>query len=133
MKEVAFKRWYDRQPRLASAVTLSVLLPEEVQRMIGEALVLIEDRERMLHTQDSTCKTLGSEKIMGIHKSKNKRREYDQNETLHKAMNCLYILSDDNQDLMADHILSMIDYIRQYFAACQEFKVSPSMEEVADL
>jgi len=126
-----FKRWYDRQPKLSQAFKLIILLPDEVRSIISESLMLIANREFESQEQERSFRTVGSEKVMGLHKSKNKRREYDQNELLHKAMNYLYVLSDDNQDFMADHVLKMVEFIQKYFATCREFKSEPTLEDVA--
>lgn len=130
-QQPSFKRWYDRQPKLSRAFKLIIILPDEVRSIISESLMLIANKEFESKERDTSFKTVGSEKILGLHKSKNKRREYDQNEQLHKAMNYLYVLSDDNQDFMAEHILKMVEFIQKYFATCHEFKVKPSLEEVA--
>ncbi len=128
-----FKRWYDRHPRLAQGVKLLILMPDEIKTIISEALITLANREFDATEQDNTFRTLGSDKIMGLHKSKNRRREYDENETLHKAMNYLYMLSDDGQDFMSDHILNMVKYIQEYFATCKEFHVDSNPEQVAQV
>src|SRR5436853_556626 len=122
-----YKRWYDRQPKLSQAFKLIIILPDEVRSIISESMILLANREFDSNDPTQSFKTLGSEKVMGLHKSKSKRREYDQNELLHKAMNYLYILSDANQDFMAEHILKMVDYIQKYLGACREFKAEPTL------
>jgi hypothetical protein len=126
-----FQRWYERQPKLAQAVKLMIVLPDEVRSIIGEATMQLADREFEATRYAESSRSLGGDKVLGLYKSKNKRREYDQNEVLHNAMNYLYILSEENQDFMANHILHMLDYIQQYFATCREFNQVPSLEEVA--
>ena len=127
------KRWYDRQPRLAQGVRMLFLFPSEVKSIVSEATVLIANREFQDTEELQSFRTLGTDKILGLHKSKNKRREYDQNELLHKAMNYLYILSNENQDFMAEHILKMVQYIQDYLSACKAFQTEPSVEEVAQV
>ncbi len=128
-----YKRWYDRQPRLAQAVRLMSLLPDEIRSIISEGVMLLANREFEIKEEAQSFRSMGSEKIMGLHKSKHKRREYDTNEQLHKAMNYLYILSDENQDFMADHILRMMQYIQSYLSTCQAFQAAPSLEDVAGI
>ncbi len=125
------KRWYDRQPKLAQAVRLMFLFPVEIKSLICEGLMVIANREFEINEANNSFRTLGADKVLGMHKSKNRRREYDQHDTLHKAMNYLYILSEGNQDLMADHILQLVNYIHQYLSTCQAFKQEPTVEEVA--
>jgi hypothetical protein len=128
-----FKRWYDRQPKLAQGVRMLILLPDEIRTIIGEALIALANNEFDVNKHSAALRTLGNEKIIGLHKSKNRRREYDDNETLHKAMNYLYLLSDQGQDFMADHILKMMKHITLYFSACVEFQVNSNPEEIATL
>src|SRR5687768_3105757 len=128
----SFKRWYERQPRLAQAVHLLTILPDEIRSILGEAMLVLANKE-FEATKYETGRSLGGDKVLGLYKSKNKRREYDQNETLHKAMNYLYILSEENQDFMADHVLNLLEYIQTYFASCQEFKANPSFDDVATI
>jgi hypothetical protein len=72
-----FKRWYDRHARLAQGVKLLILLPDEIKTIISEAMITLANREFDATEQESAFRTLGSEKIMGLHKSKNLMREYD--------------------------------------------------------
>jgi hypothetical protein len=76
---------------------------------------------------------MGTDKVLGLYKSKNRRREYDQNEVLHKAMNYMYILSEGNQDYMADHILKMVQFIQMYLSTCRTFKQDPTTEDITEL
>ena len=128
-----FKRWYDRQPKLAQGVRMLILLPDEIRTIIGGALIVLANNEFDVNKHSAALRSLGNEKVIGLHKSKNRRREYDDNETLHKAMNYLYLLSDHGQDFMANHILRMMKYIQVYFSACVEFKVNSSPEDIATL
>lgn len=107
------------------------LLPDDVKTIISEAMITLANREFNISDQENAFRTLGSEKVMALHKSKNRRREYDVNETLHKAMNYLYMLSDESQDFMSEHILEMVKFIQEYFATCKEFQVPSEPEHVA--
>ena len=127
------KRWYERQPKLSQAVRLMFLFPVEIKAVICDGIMVIANREFDASERMNGFKTLGVEKTMAIHKSKNKRREYDQHEVLHKAMNYLYILSEENQDAMSDHILQLVNYIHQYLSTCQAFKADPTLEDVAEI
>jgi hypothetical protein len=128
-----FKRWYERQPQLAQAVKLLTMLPDEVTTILSEALIALSNEEFKNTEKTSAIRSVGSEKIMGVHKSKNRRREYDVNETLHKAMNYLYVLTEEGQDNMAAHVLDMVKFIHQYFSTCLEFKIDSKPEEVASI
>lgn len=124
------RRWYDRQPTLSQSVRLMILLPDEIKSIVSDGIMVLANREFRAQERLQSYRSLGDEKVMGLYKSKNKRREYDTNETLHKAMNYLYILSEDNQDIMADHILQLVGYIQKYLSTCRVFETDPSLEDV---
>jgi hypothetical protein len=128
-----YNRWYDRHVNLSLAVKLLLLFPDAVQSIVCEAIMLIADREFDANEKMKSFRTLGRERILGLYKSKNKRRDYDQNELMHRAMNYLFILSEDNREFMADHILKMVQYIEHYFQTCHRAQMNPSPETIADI
>ena len=128
-----YKRWYDRNPKLSMAVRLMLILPDEIKSILAEGTMIIANREFKISEKENSFRTLGPEKVMGIYKSKNKRREYDHNPTLHKAMNYLYIMSEGNQDYMASHIVALVGFIQYYLSTCQAFEAEPSLEDVATI
>ncbi len=111
-KSPDYIRWYDRQPKLSQACKLLFHFPDEIKSLISEAVLIIVDREFKQDKKPEQVRTLGGEKILGLHKSKNRRREYDINPHLHQAMNDIYLLSDSQRDFMAEHILNMVEYIQ---------------------
>jgi len=126
-----YVRWHDRQPQLAQAVRALCLMPDEVCTIISESVILLMHRDFREVLLDKQFRTLGHEKILGLHKSKNRRREYDVNDTLHKAMNTLYLLSHESQDYVAREVMTMVEYIQRYLATCYEFQQNASAEDVA--
>ena len=129
----SYIRWYDRQPKLSEACKLLFGFPDEIKSLISEAVLIIADREIKQKEQREQMRSLGSEKILGLYKSKNRRREYDINPYLHQAMNYLYLLSEKNRDFMAEHILKMVHYIQHYLQTCHITETPPSMEDVATI
>jgi hypothetical protein len=127
------KRWYDRQPKLAQAVRLMFLFPVDIKSLICDGLMIIANREFQVSEKLNSFKTLGPDKVLGMHKSKNKRREYDRHDVLHKAMNYMYVLSHEGQDCMADHILELVNFIHQYLSTCQAFKSEPTLDDIAEI
>lgn len=128
-----FTRWHDRQPQLAKAVRTLCLLPDEVCTILSAGMIQIMHRDFKEILLDKQFRTLGHEKILGLHKSKNRRREYDENETLHKAMNTLYLLPNEAQDHVADEVMTMMNYIQSYLATCYEFQQDTSPEDIAGI
>lgn len=126
-----FVRWYDSRPKMSQSARLLFALPDEIKSIISEALLVIADREFRHDEKVRHVRSLGREKVMGLHKSKNRRREYDENPHLHQAMNYLYILSEDNREFMAEHILKMMRYIQYHLETCQITQVVPQIEDLA--
>ena len=110
-----------------------MLFPDEIKTIICDGVMILANREFQVNEQMKSFRTLGTDKIMGLHKSKSKNRNYDQNQIMHKAMNYLYILTERNQDVMAEFTLEIIGFIQDYLRTCQIFKADVSMERVADI
>ncbi len=127
----SFIRWYDINPKLSRASRLLFTFPDAVQSIISEAIMLIADREFKEKKWQSNIRSLGKEKILGLHKSKNRRREYDENPLLHQAMNYLFVLSEEGREFMAEHILKMVQYIQNYLELCSEAQTPPEEETLA--
>jgi hypothetical protein len=127
------QRQYDRSPELAQAVRMLLLMPNEIGSIIAEGMLSMMDKEFEEILQERHYRSLGSDKIMGLHKSQNRRRAYDQNPILHKAMSHLYLLSGSGQDYMARHILALLSYIQRYLDSCGEFQQEPSLEDVVSV
>lgn len=132
-KHKAFKRWYERQPQLALSVRVLTLLPDEVCSVLGEGLLKLMQDEGHETFMEKRYRSLGTEKVLGLHKSKNRRREYDKTEILHKAMNNLYLLSDESQDFIAAHILLMASFIQRYMANYLGYKPGGTLEELGEM
>lgn len=126
-----FNRWYDSRPKISKASRLLFIFPYEIQSIISEATLYLASRELKEDERMRSIRSLGSEKILGLHKSKNRRREYDENPLLHQAMNYLYVLSEEKREFMAEHILKMIQYIQHYLETCNLIGAEPQMTEVA--
>lgn len=128
-----YKRWYDRQPRLSQSVRVMMLLPDEIKSIVSNGMIHLANMEYQVSEKMHTFRTLGTDKVMGLHMSKNRRREYDQNDLMHKMMNYLYILSESNQDAMANHVLTLMSHIQDYLQSCKVFKAEADMETVAEI
>lgn len=125
------QRLYDRNPELAQSVKMLTLMPDEVRSIISEGiLTLIQDEVREV-MREKHYRSIGSYKILGLHKTQNRRRAYDQNPILRKAISRLYILSDDAQDTIGKHILAILNFIHRYFEDCTELEQPLSLEDIA--
>lgn len=125
------QRQYDRSQELVQAIKLLTLMPDEIRSILGEGILTMMQREFEELMEEKHYRSLGSHKILSLHKTKNRRRAYDQNPILHKAISQLYILSEPTQDKMGKHILSLLNFIQQYFEDCTELEQELSMEDIA--
>jgi len=107
------RRWYDQRPQVSNTINLMVSFPPEIQTIIGEGIVYLADKEFLANEQMHALKSLGSEKTLGLYRSKSKKRDYDNNPLLHKIINYLYVLSEKNQDFMAKQVMELV--IQDYF------------------
>ncbi len=128
-----YKRWYDRTAELSEASRMLMLLPDQITEIVCEAVVKLANREFQVKEKIKTFRSLGTDKVMALHKSKKKQRKYDDSQILHKTMNYLYILSHGNQDYMAQHILKLMGYIQDYLSTVKTFNTEPSMEAIAEI
>lgn len=127
------KRWYDKRPDMARSITLLEALPFAIQSIIANGIVDIANREFQANELINSYKSLGTEKVLGLHKSKKKARKLDENPAAHKAISYLYVLSEKNQDFMARQILDMMELLTQYFRHCSVLNQPPAEGEVLNL
>jgi hypothetical protein len=93
-RTVGFTRWYDSVAELAQAVRLMEKVPATQQRAISQVILDSVDLHAVRYKHDPGLKKLGTEKIMGLMKSKTKRRWYDQDPVVHQAFNLLYMMDE---------------------------------------
>ncbi len=126
-------RWHDKKPEMAKAIHFLGSLPNDVQTIIGDCVVKIAEKEYKVSQLMSNLKSLGSEKILGLHQSQKKRRNYDKNPATHKAVNHVYILSESDQAKMTKHVLNLMDCVFSYFELHQALNVPPEKETLQKL
>lgn len=123
-------RWYDSKPTIIKSVQILEAFPKEVQQIIAQGIIDMANNEFEASELMKSYKSMGSEKIMGLHKSQNKCRSLDQNPETYKAMSYMYVLSEENQVLMAQKIVEVSEFIYEYFKTCKVFHQDPSPEEI---
>lgn len=127
------RRWYDQRSELTQCISLLEAFPAEVRTIIADGLVYLAEREFEAHLMLSSLKSLGPEKILGIYKSKNKRRSMDKDPVFHKVMNYFYILSPQNRLFMARLTTDLVTYIYKYFESCKNYSQPVSIEDVTNI
>lgn len=127
------QRWYDKHKTVSKSVKLLETFPADIQDIIAEGIVRLAIRECHANELMADLRSLGPEKVLGIFKSKNKRRSYDVNSTVHNAMNYLFILSEENRLFIAGQVIEIVNFIYDYLKDCQKFKAPANPEEVAQI
>ena len=127
------KRFYDQDPLVSQAIHLLLLLPGEIQTLVAECTARIAESEYRANELMHNTKSLGSDKILALYKSKQKKREYDQNPLIHRALTYLMLLSEENRRLIASRIVGLISQINDYLRSCQASAMAPSIEHMRDI
>ncbi len=123
-------RWHDRQEDLSIMIKLLEELPEELRDVIISA---IDGRMESKWETNELLKSLGTEKILAFHKSKNKKRSYDQDPKLHKTVNHFFLLPEKEQRLLARESLQLTKEVVEYIANCQNHHRVPSGDELKEM
>ncbi len=126
-------RWYDNRPKVSRSVLLISALPPDVQSIIAKGIVTMANDEFKAHETLQSLRSLGSDKVMSLHKAQKKQRAIDTNPHMHQAMSYLYILSPENQDVLAERIIELMGFIREYFDACKKSTQEPTEKHIIDL
>lgn len=127
------KRWYDQNKSLSTSIQMLESFPMEIQGLIADSMIVVAERECKADKLMDELKSLGAEVVLALYKSKNKRRTYDDNPSMHKAMNYLYILPDTNRTFMGEQIKEVIQHVYTYFQACKSANIEPNMQDVASI
>jgi hypothetical protein len=124
------KRFYDQDPSVSQAIELLLIFPEEMQAVIADGLSTIAEQEFRANEMINDFKSMGSDKVLALYKSKQKKRKYDKNPTVHRAMNYMMILSPENRVIISKKILEMITFLQGYLITCKNLTTAPSLNGV---
>ncbi|MBX2860294.1 MAG: hypothetical protein KTR14_03605 [Vampirovibrio sp.] len=127
------RRWYDDKPLLSETIKNLLSLPYSLQLVIVEGVVYLLNKECEAQHLIRALRSVGHQNVTGLHKSKNRRRQYDANPYLHKAMNYLLILSTEGQALIAEQVQELLECNLEYFKTCKEFGGDSDLKDVAEL
>ena len=133
MKGPAQKRWYDQHSTISKSIRLMETFPPEIQDILAEGIIRLAARECQAKEMMVNLRSLGPEKVLGIFKSKNKRRAYDKNLSIHQAMNYLFILSEENRLFIAHQVIDIVNFIYGYLQDCKSYQTVSSVDDIAQL
>ncbi len=124
------KRWHDRQRDLSTMVKLLQELPEELRHIVIDA---IDGRVESKWETRELLKSLGTEKILAFHKSKNKKRSYDKDPRLHKTVNHFFLLPEAARNELARESLLFTREVIRYISNCQNNHRTPNSNELKEM
>jgi hypothetical protein len=127
------QRWYDAYPDLQKSLVIMASFPPEILDIVAQGIVEIAERDCWAHQAINAVKSLGKEKVLALHKSKARRRFYDHNPQLHKAMNYIFVLSEGKRQYVCQKMKALIEYVFDYLKTCDEFKALPNADNIGEL
>ncbi|HEY9687506.1 MAG TPA: hypothetical protein V6C52_11065 [Coleofasciculaceae cyanobacterium] len=98
---------------MSQAVRLLEKAPYPQQQTIATIIVGSMQLHHLTQRSEHGLKKLGSEKVMGLMKSKGKRRWYDQDPLMHQAFNYLYLMDDVLRHEMAVKVLITLNALEE--------------------
>jgi hypothetical protein len=128
-------RWYDQSKFKSIKHSLNALevLPDEFTAIIANGICHYADRHFEAFELSSNAKTLGFEKVASLYKSKKKLRPYDRHPDLHRAMNYLTILPEDDRLVVGRCMADLCTYSLTYIKLCKATYMIPKAETMVKI
>lgn len=127
------RRFYEEDPTVKKAVDSLFLFPEDIQKVIARGFSLIAERDCNAQERLNEFKTLGTEKVLALYKSKRKLRKYDKNPVVHEAMNYMLIMDTDSRNFLAGKVIELVSFMQDYLKLCKTYSCSPDMRTVENI
>lgn len=124
------QRWHDNRGELSLAVELLESIPPAILPYIAAGLTERTDREFDASAILNGLKSLGKERIMGLHQSHKKRRSYDQSPELHRIVNTFMVLPEEEQESVAAQFVDFTSMMVDYMATCDAVGAVPKEEDL---
>lgn len=126
-------RFYDRDQSVCEAVNVTRQLPRDFQGVLAKGISQIAIRDHQADHRLSQLKSLGAERILPLYKSKNKRRDYDQVPEFHTAMSYLQVLSEDERRKLAEKVIELAEFAREYVEKCKYTALLPDQSKMENI
>ncbi len=118
---MSYVRFYEKNPTVKEAVTSLFGFSGDIRSILAKGMCSIAESDFNAHIRINDLKSLGKEKVLALYKSQSKRREYDLDPYLSKAMNYLMILEPSDQFFLAVKVNDMIRVVREFMDLCQVY------------
>jgi predicted hydrocarbon binding protein len=126
-------RWYDKNPKLSRYINLLLDYPDDFQVTLSEGIAFFIEKEYKDRGYLTDLKSLGKEKVMALYKSKGRKRKYDKNPTVHKAMTYLFILPHEEQEYVMDTFANLFEFVESYLVQCRNRNETPTLSHLREL
>jgi hypothetical protein len=127
------RRFYEEDPTVKKAVDSLFLFPEDIQRVIAKGFSLIAERDCNAQERLKEFKTLGSEKVLALYKSKKKMRKYDKNPVVHEAMNYMLIMDTGSRNFLASKVIELVGFMQDYLKLCKTYSSAPDIKTIENI
>ncbi len=112
-------RWYDSHPQISKALDILEEMPHQYRQVISRAIIYYTEENKLLGTPEE-LKSLGHEKVLGLIQSKARRRWYDQDPTMHRAINNVLLMTGDERSKLSYRLTVALESIESYTTQCNE-------------
>ncbi len=112
-------RWYDEYPPMVRAVELMESLPDQYRQHVATAVVSYTREHHLLGTAEE-LKSVGHHKVLGLIQSKLRRRWYDKDPVLHKAVNNILLMDESNRQNMSYRLVVSLEALETYREKCEQ-------------
>ncbi len=124
------RRWHDRGGYLERVIAVLDAMPPELLYWVVEGINGLAEKNWKV---DDLLKSVGTEKILALYKSRNKRRHYDGDPRLYKTINYFFLLPDSQQEELAHKSLQFVKIMAEFLANCNEHMMQPKRDELQRL
>lgn len=124
------QRFYDREPVVSQAVELIFAFPEPIQEIVALGLSQIANQEFRANELMNNVKSMGSENVLAMFKSKRRRRAYDNNQITHQAMNHLFILPNDKRIFVSEKVVELVRFVEELIRITNRNSATVDLEAV---
>lgn len=124
------RRFYEGNPTVKLAVDSLFLFPDEIQRIIAKGFSTIAERDCNALELLKEFRMLGSDRVLALYKSKRKQRKYDNNPTVHGAMNYLLVMNEKSRVFLATKVIELVGFMQDYLKICKSHSYSPQIQTV---
>lgn len=121
MSETTYVRFYEKNPTVKQAVTTLLKFPDDIRSVLAKGMCAIAETDFNAHIRIRDLKSLGKEKVLALYKAEQRRRDYDKDPYLSRALNYLMILEPPDQFFLAVKVNDLINVVQDFMVLCRQY------------